>query len=803
VRRLRVVAVALRLDLAAAEDLTSFRAMLADAAGRHLDGGGERPTLVAFPEHVGLLGMLVGERGRSARTALAAGASTAEAMLELALAHGAQLGACAARFPAVRSPGQLLHLALTDTLVRAVHDVGAAVAADHGVWLSVATALASNWERRPATADDAALATADVADGQVAVAVRPQVRNRNLLFAPDGRLATVQDKAYLVPSERDPAEGLGLAGIGLDRVEVADLPVGRVASVISKDAWMPDVNERLDQLHAEVLLQPEAFDRWAEPDREVRADGTEVVDLWPPDKFRRGGWWMVQRHRSFRANVTPVLLGGLGDLRFDGQALVAVPVPDGVAGLALLGQAPSPGWAAVGRWTDPLRTGTGPVAVDGGGADGGARHAGVADAGAGHARVADAGAADAVAELTLPASPARTAVPARPEGATRSGPVAAAGLQLVPDLTADGTDAVLAWIEVGGRLGQGVVVARGDGERWTRPVAVAPQPRRAHDAFDRQWRPRLTVADGRLVAAYLAFPRESWDLHAAVSEDGGASWQPVGRVDDAQGDTGVLRERGHDAPALLTVPTDGPGGAVDVVAVWSDLRWPARLPEVRWARSRDGGRSWTPSREVADPIAAMCGQTAPSAVAVGGEVLVAWQELGWSSRGGGPGIRVAAVTGAERRPPDRLDLAVDHLAFRPRLAVSGHTVWAVWEEERAQGGGGLVVRVSSDAGTTWSPPTAVDPSRPIRGTQRAAAIVALPDGRAVVAFEDDRAGPTRILAAELGADGPLGPPWRVCDAPEGAAARAPALVRMTAGLVAVWQDTRGRPEQLRGCRLPV
>jgi predicted amidohydrolase len=794
VRQLRAVAVALHLDLACAEDLASFRAMLGAAAARHLDGDADQPTLVAFPEHVGLLGMLVGERGRTARAALAAGASTAEALLELALAHGAQLGVYASRFPAVRSPGQLLHLALTDTLVRSVHDLGAAVAAELGVWLSVGTALATDWERRQAVGDDAGLVTAGVDDGAVAVAVGPEVTNRNLVFAPDGHLATVQDKAYLVPTERDPEEGLGLVGVGLDRVAVAELPIGRVASVISKDAWMPDVNERLDQLGAQLLLQPEAFDRWAEPDREVRADGTTLADLWPPDKFRRGGWWMVQRHRSFRANVTPVLLGRLGDLRFDGQPLIAVPAPDGVGGLALLGQAPTPGWAAVGRWTDPLGTGEG----DGANPVGAApvdRGAGAASADAGRS---DAGGSDAVAELTLPEPPARAALPARPEETTRSVPIADGGLQLVPDVLTFEDDVVLAWVDVGRALGQGVVTARGDGERWSAPVPVAPEPRRVHDAFDRQWRPRLAAAGGRLVVAYLGVARESWDLEAATSDDGGAGWQRAARVDDAHDDVGVLRERGHDAPTVVTIPGDGPHAGGDVVAIWSDLRWPAPLPEVRWSRSHDGSRSWGPSRPVVDASPAVA-QTAPRAVAVGDDVLVAWQELVAAGGGGGAAIRLARLTGPARTAT-RLDLATDRCACRPQLAASGQTVWAVWEEDRPEGGGGLVVRVSGDAGRSWSPPAAVDPTRPVRGTQRAAAILAFPDGLAVVAFEDDRAGPTRILAVELGPGGPSGPVWRLCDTPDGAAARAPALARVAGGLVAVWQDTRDGREQLRSCR---
>jgi predicted amidohydrolase len=167
------------------------------------------------------------------------------------------------------------------------------------------------------------------------------VRNRNLVYGPDG-LVAVQDKAYLVPSERDP-DGLALTSIAVDGITTVDLPFGRLGSVISKDAWMVDVNDRLDQLGAQVLVQPEAFDRWDEVDRgEVPGLG-EVEDLWPPDKFQRGGWWMVQRHPSIRVNVAPVLVGRLGDLVFDGQASVSVVAPAGGPTPACTGSRPTRG----------------------------------------------------------------------------------------------------------------------------------------------------------------------------------------------------------------------------------------------------------------------------------------------------------------------------------------------------------------------------------------------------------------------------------------------------------------------------
>jgi predicted amidohydrolase len=823
VTELWVAASALQLDLAAAADPAAFAAWLDAAVVRALPARRDAPVLIALPEHVGLLALFAGARGRAARDALAAGASSEEAFLALAIGHGESLGVVAARFPDAASPGQLLHLAATDTLVRWVLDPCAALARRHGVWLTVCTAV-PRWERRPPLGDDVLLAGDAPGEGRIAVATRPEVLNRNHVFAPDGRLVAVHDKAYLVPDEREPSAGLGLRGVELDAVTVAALPMARVASVISKDAWMPDVNERLDQLRAEVLLQPEAFDRWDEPAR-TQVDDVEVVGLWPPDNFRRGGWWMVQRHRSFRANVTPVLVGALADLRFDGQALVAVPAPAGIPGLALHGQDPLPGWAAVGPW---------PVTGEAAGA--------------------------AVARLRLPercdprapvpAGPGlAVADPSLPRPLDRAPPsvrVAPGGLQLVPDLVAlpatgvtagddtrgdarESCDVALAWVEVGRELAQGAVVACGDGRRWCSPVAIAPRVRRTHDAFDRQWRPRLTVVDGRLACAYLAFTRESWDLEAAVEErtcrdvgPGGqragrqVRWRAGSRIDDAHREAGVLRERLHDAPLLLTAD------AALLVAVWSDLRWPHVTPEVRLAWSADRTRRWSSSRRVDGQTGPTRGQTAPTACLEGRSLLVAWQELAAPDDGGRPAIWLRRLmrrdaAGAAPDVPDheasaavRLDHAqADRGAYRPHLAVTSSAVWALWEEDTDAGGGGLVARLSRDGGASWSPARHLDPALPGLATQRRASTVGF-DDQLVVVVEDDRGGPARILVgvfadpARTPSAAATGPRWwRVDDAPDDADARSPTAVRCDGDVIVVWQDTREGADHLRSRRLPL
>jgi predicted amidohydrolase len=819
VTAVRFAALSLRIDPARLTSSEVFAQAVDDLVADLVPPHPTAPTLVAFPEHTGLLAAFVGPRGEAAREQLATGGPAVDVLGALAGGYPEALDHHATAHPEVTSLGQLLHLAVTDTVVRVLLEAFGGLARRRGLWVTVGAALPP-WV---CVAGDRATAVLGPHGGETAyVAAGPEVRNTNLVLDPRGEVVAVHGKAYLVPMERDPVEGLGLRACGLADIAVAELPFGRLGTAISKDAWMPDVNERLDQLGAQVLVQPEAFGHWGRPDE---ADGLE--DLWPPDKFQRGGWWMLQRHPSFRVNVTPMLVGRVGDLAFDGQPFVAVPAPGGVAGLGLLGQAPGPGWAAVGGWdhldeppaalADPARRG---------------EFARRAATGAGPGRPPEgAGAATAAwADVVVPDPPAPTDVPERPAGVAASVEVPGGGTHLVPDLVAEGGRAHLAWVVCddadarGTVLSQGVVAATGDGDRWGEPVAVAPQPPRAADQLDRQWRPRLVVGPHGPVCAHLGFPAESWDLFAAGvgagtfegtrsgpgsgAGAGAGAGVPEGwtaRIDDADRTSGVLRERGHDGPALAR---DGDR----LVAVWSDLRWPWVLPQVRAAVSDDGGRTWSSSRRVdggtvepgePDPRtgrsrAETRGQAAPAVAPVDDGVLVVWQEP--AAAGGAPALWCARVGPGGASSGPRLLADPPAGAYRPAAACHGRHVFVVAEEVDDRGGSALVVHVSRDGGREFGVSVVLDPGRPPGVGQRRAVALASREGLTVV-FEDDRAGDPRVLVGTVSGDGEAGPVRRLDDAPDGAAARAPTAALLGDHLVAVWQDTRAGVERLRSTRV--
>jgi len=325
-------------------------------------------ALVVYPESVGLIAAFIGSRGAVARE-----------QPSTALAIGMLLASYQTPFAFYRSlypdepPVRLLVLALTDTLHRAFFETFRDLAVEHGVYLAASADLAP--ARRIDAADDpdlvALLRDPDEPTRSYAyVAVAPTPVNTTFVFSPDGSILVPDgrggllrspaetdgvirgstDKAYLTPIEQPPpggAAGLSLAFGSLRDMEVLPTPAGRLAIVISKDAWMIDVNDRFRAKGANVMLQPEAFDSWA-----------FTTDEWSPDVFKEGGFANLQRNPAAVVNVNASMTGNLVDVTFDGQTAIigrrrkVAPGPLSPFN-AWVGQNPDTGFLAIGPWILP------------------------------------------------------------------------------------------------------------------------------------------------------------------------------------------------------------------------------------------------------------------------------------------------------------------------------------------------------------------------------------------------------------------------------------------------------------------
>src|SRR4051812_45546133 len=145
-------------------------------------------------------------------------------------------------------------------------------------------------------------------------ATTPRSSNMALVFDPRGRLVSKQVKQYLTPIEV-PGQ-LDLVPGTIDRgLTALRTPVGTLGFVTSKDAWMPDVQARLDEAHVDLLAQPEFF---------VGDTASDAHSMWAPDTMLGSSYSNVLKLPSVVAVAEPDLVGNIFNYSADQQSFVAV-----------------------------------------------------------------------------------------------------------------------------------------------------------------------------------------------------------------------------------------------------------------------------------------------------------------------------------------------------------------------------------------------------------------------------------------------------------------------------------------------
>ncbi|MEA2497391.1 MAG: hypothetical protein QOJ29_5302, partial [Thermoleophilaceae bacterium] len=171
---------------------------------------------------------------------------------------------------------------------------------------------------------------------------------------PDGKLVSKQVKTYLTPSEVGRPEGQVAAldfvpGSITSGLSAVPTPVGTLGFVTSKDAWMPDVIDRLEAQGVDLLLQPEFF----------AGDLATTEGMWSTDTLKASGYSDLLRHPGFQSFALAEAVGNVFDFSADQQSHIAIRSAKPGGGKWLLGQPPSPGLVGVTPWVvpDPARRG--------------------------------------------------------------------------------------------------------------------------------------------------------------------------------------------------------------------------------------------------------------------------------------------------------------------------------------------------------------------------------------------------------------------------------------------------------------
>lgn len=771
-KRMRVFAVGHKLQVTEGATYESyaqaFRATVAAEVAPHL--AADRPNVLVFPESVAFTAAFVGARGAEARTKDAAFLAYAalQATMPAAFEHYRDL----ARDGGI---GRWILLAATDPTWRAFDRTFSTIAREHGAYV-VASVDVSD----VAPVEDAALAGVlgdpERAAGDTVVHVADgKIYNQAVMYGPDGARLGQMRKVYLT----DPEHGdLGMTGHLPEGVTLAVGELAHVAAMISRDAWMPDLQERAAAAGAELVLQHEAFSTWT-----VEAPGHP----WPADNLKRSGWAAVQKHPELRMAAAPMLAGNFFDVGFDGQTFIAVPGAPSMPRRAPLAQDPDTGWAAIAPWVvaDPAGTiesrraqlrAVGETLVPGG------SRAGEQVEGTVWADLeipADDGYVPAPVVLgpgELPAFGGSVAV--APSGAGRQRSAS-------PAVLSDGA-VVVAWEDSRFCAGQ-ILVARSDdgGASFGPPVRVAPwdRPQRA---------PSLAVLpDDTLVVAWQEVLGEGrGEIRVARSRDRGQTWAHRVRVD---------RERSVDAwvPSLAA---DAATGALHLAFV--DTRDTNR--RVFHTRSDDAGATWrrparidARERDPVSPDATLSNEWSPRIAARGGRVVVAYthrerpdpaEQPSWDAY-----VVESADGGGSFGAPRRLDDGgfPERIAADPAIALDAAGAWRVaFSTYRgAKADSDLALASESAAGLAFAsePRDAWWP-----------ALAALPDGGVALAWQDFRAGGNDIYIARAGAAAAL----RVDDGGTGdAQAWRPRIAAAADGTLYVfWEDSRSGRAELRVAR---
>ncbi|GAA2398979.1 carbon-nitrogen hydrolase family protein [Catellatospora methionotrophica] len=355
--KLRVFAVGYHLNLDHAASYatwrTAMRCLMEDTVVPHLSPG--VPTLVVFPEDIGLPTIGVGARGAGVRAQAGSPARAASdavplgmagALAQLNIAYAPQIAAYQLRFGGL-DPRKQAMLAATDTFARAFSRTFSEIARDYGVYV----VAGNNQARYRVSRDPAEVALfADPAlksTGVAYVATSARVTNSTFLWGPrDVDAAAPQFETNLLfRNEKVPLTALELDLLGLDEgpatgpaalanasgVDVAGFTVGFATSLPAfaygypfgqrPAGFDPCADLRVsyaacqDHLGVDLMVQADANPgRWATA---AQSGG------WQPLEWMGSTWRAVADPTvGFRYNVTPMMTGNLFDLVFDGQSAI-------------------------------------------------------------------------------------------------------------------------------------------------------------------------------------------------------------------------------------------------------------------------------------------------------------------------------------------------------------------------------------------------------------------------------------------------------------------------------------------------
>lgn len=246
-------------------------------------------SLVAYPEDVGLLTVLLGKGDL-----LADAETLADGVGAYIRAHPLAVGYRRLRHRA--SWPRALFIAEQERMADAYFETFSGLAGEFSTYLVAGSGAFTGRtlrERVPAGIP-----------GRPAAADH-RVYNASVVFGPDGRVAGVQRKTHLLDIEG--TDGLDLSAAPESELVTIPTALGELGVAVCFDAFHDGVLSRLEAGGADILVQPTANPEHWEP--------------WQQAEWLEGCPDAV-RDRPFAYGVNPLLVGRVLDLPFEGQSAV-------------------------------------------------------------------------------------------------------------------------------------------------------------------------------------------------------------------------------------------------------------------------------------------------------------------------------------------------------------------------------------------------------------------------------------------------------------------------------------------------
>jgi len=247
----------------------------------------ELPTLVVFPEDVGLM-LIVQDNQETLDTV----ETIEEAIKKMTMKHFLPLVWYRVRYNISWVPA--LYYYRNKVIAQAYFDTFSGLARKHQVYIVAGSVPLPHYK---------------ITDGQVLYqegATGPQIYNTSYLFDIDGKVIGYQDKVHLLELEQE--EGLHLTPGILEDIEIFDTKIGRLGIAVCLDSFQEDIIDRLREQKADILIQPSA--------------NPLPWEKWQQQEWLQSSYKYTHELQYFKYAINPMMNGDFFDLSFYGQSSI-------------------------------------------------------------------------------------------------------------------------------------------------------------------------------------------------------------------------------------------------------------------------------------------------------------------------------------------------------------------------------------------------------------------------------------------------------------------------------------------------